>query len=90
MDDAIQDCPRQTDLASKDCPTSRDAAHGALMGTLAGDAAGATLKLLCRTPSSWEVDNALRKVSGDIWGTAPGQITDDGELTFALTHAAIN
>ena len=64
-----------------------DAAYGAIVGALAGDAAGATLEFLGRKPTSEEVDAAMSMIGGGAWKTAPGQITDDGELTLALLHA---
>ena len=59
-------------------------ARGAMIGALAGDAAGATLEFLGRRPTAFEVENAMRMVGGGVWKTAPGQVTDDGELTLAL------
>lgn len=57
---------------------------GAVLGALIGDAAGATLEFLGRQPTAVEVEQALGMCGGGIWNTAPGQITDDGELTLAL------
>lgn len=65
----------------------KDFAHGAVIGALAGDAAGATLEFLQRKPTQAEVQNAMQMVGGGVWKTAPGQVTDDGELTLALAHA---
>lgn len=31
----------------------------------------------------------MRMVGGGVWNTAPGQVTDDGELTLALAHALV-
>ena len=64
-----------------------NAALGAVIGALAGDAAGATLEFLGRKPTSAEVGSAMSMVGGGVWKTAPGQVTDDGELTLALAHA---
>lgn len=64
--------------------TTREAALGALLGALVGDAAGATLEFLDHVPSREEVDRALTMPGGGCWHVAPGQITDDGELTIAL------
>jgi ADP-ribosyl-[dinitrogen reductase] hydrolase len=61
-------------------------ARGAMIGALAGDAAGATLEFLGRKPTAAEVNIALRMLGGGVWKTAPGQVTDDGELTLALAH----
>ncbi|WP_170285883.1 ADP-ribosylglycohydrolase family protein [Propionivibrio limicola] len=65
----------------------RDTAEGAIMGALIGDAAGATLEFLGHKPSANEVRAALCMSGGGVWQTAPGQITDDGELILALCHA---
>ncbi len=64
-----------------------NAARGAVIGALVGDAAGATLEFMGRKPTPSEVENAMRMVGGGVWRTAPGQITDDGELTIALAHS---
>lgn len=66
-----------------------DAARGAVIGALAGDAAGASLEFLGRKPTVAEVEAAMCMVGGGAWKTAPGQVTDDGELTLALAHALI-
>ena len=60
---------------------------GALFGALIGDAAGATLEFLGRAPTAQECNDALQMRGGGVWGTAPGQITDDGELTLCLAQA---
>lgn len=64
-----------------------DSALGALLGACIGDAAGATLEFLGRTPTQEEVSHALTLPGGGIFHLAPGQITDDGELTLCLAHA---
>ena len=61
--------------------------RGAILGAMAADAAGATLEFLGRKPSLYEVREALEMVGGGCWGTAPGQITDDGELAMSLLRA---
>ena len=66
---------------------SSNAALGAVLGALAGDAAGATLEFIGRRPTATEVGRAMAMVGGGVWKTAPGQITDDGELTLALAYA---
>ena len=69
-------------------PESRtESALGALQGALAGDAAGATLEMLGRRPDKADVMKAMMMFGGGVWKTAPGQITDDGELTLALALA---
>lgn len=64
-----------------------DSALGALLGACIGDAAGATLEFLGRTPTQEEVLQALTLPGGGFFHLAPGQITDDGELTLCLAHA---
>ena len=65
----------------------QDAALGCLLGACVGDAAGATLEFIGRTPTSQEVAQAITMPGGGILKVAPGQITDDGELTLCLTQA---
>ena len=60
--------------------------RGAVLGALIGDAAGATLEFIGRTPNRTEVLRALKMVGGGCWRTAPGQITDDGEMALCLMH----
>ena len=67
--------------------TTRDAAAGALIGACVGDAAGATLEFLGHVPSAAEVERAMAMPGGGVWRVAPGQITDDGELTLCLAMA---
>ncbi|MBE9127646.1 MULTISPECIES: ADP-ribosylglycohydrolase family protein [unclassified Coleofasciculus] len=64
-----------------------DAALGCLLGALVGDAAGATLEFMGRQPTLTEVDGAMSMPGGGVWQVAPGQITDDGELTLCLAQA---
>jgi len=65
----------------------KDHAYGAIFGALSGDAAGASLEFLWRVPEPHEVERALQMVGGGGWETAPGQITDDGEMTIACLKA---
>lgn len=60
---------------------------GCLLGALVGDAAGATLEFLDRQPTVEDVNTAMKMPGGGILGVAPGQITDDGELTLCLAKA---
>jgi ADP-ribosyl-[dinitrogen reductase] hydrolase len=64
--------------------TTREAAEGAVLGALAGDAAGAVLEFLGREVTPTDVDHAMGMPGGGVWRVAPGQITDDGELTMCL------
>lgn len=65
----------------------QQAAMGCLLGACSGDAAGATLEFMGRRPTRTEVESALKMPGGGVWNIAPGQITDDGELTLCLAHA---
>ena len=64
-----------------------DAALGAVLGALVGDAAGAVLEFIGRPITEEDVADALTMPGGGIWNVAPGQITDDGELTMSLLNA---
>lgn len=68
-------------------PTLHDTALGSLLGALVGDAAGATLEFLGFPPSDGMATNAMTMPGGGYWDVAPGQITDDGELTLSLARA---
>lgn len=60
---------------------------GAVWGAFLGDAAGAYLEFMGRKPLDSDVNQALKMLGGGCWQTAPGQITDDGEMTIALARA---
>ena len=64
-------------------------AQGCLLGAFIGDAAGARLEFLGRLPSEQELADALAMKGGGVLRVAPGQITDDGELTLAMARALI-
>jgi ADP-ribosyl-[dinitrogen reductase] hydrolase len=61
--------------------------RGAVLGALAGDAAGATLEFAFRPIGRKQVEEAMEMVGGGVLRTAPGQITDDGEMALCLMHA---
>lgn len=63
------------------------AAYGALLGALVGDAAGAVLEFHGRPVTPADVDRALSMPGGGVWRVAPGQVTDDGELTLCQARA---
>lgn len=67
--------------------TRDDAALGAVLGALVGDAAGAVLEFCGGIPDEAAVQHALQLPGGGVWKVAPGQITDDGELTMSLLRA---
>ena len=64
-----------------------EAALGCLLGALVGDAAGANLEFLGNPPTAEDVERAMSMPGGGVWKIAPGQITDDGELTLCLARA---
>jgi ADP-ribosyl-[dinitrogen reductase] hydrolase len=68
----------------------QDVAFGCLSGALIGDAAGATLEFIGRKPTDAEVSHAMTMPGGGFLQVAPGQITDDGELTLCLARALAN
>ena len=65
-------------------------AQGCLVGALVGDAAGARLEFLGRRPAEQELADSMAMQGGGVWRVAPGQVTDDGELTMALARALCN
>ncbi|MBQ0917748.1 ADP-ribosylglycohydrolase family protein [Hydrogenophaga aromaticivorans] len=65
-------------------------AQGCLLGALVGDAAGARLEFLGRKPTEVELADALAMKGGGVLRVAPGQVTDDGELTLALARALVD
>lgn len=67
----------------------RDAAVGAMLGALVGDASGGVLEFIGRKPTAEEVEQALRFTGGGCHRLAPGQITDDGELTLCLARGLL-
>ena len=67
--------------------TKHQVGRAAVWGALIGDAAGATLEMIGRKPERAKVLHALKMVGGGCWRTAPGQITDDGEMALCLMHA---
>lgn len=67
------------------------AAKGAVLGALIGDAAGGVLEFMGRPPSPKEAKNALQWMpGGGVFGLAPGQFTDDGEMTVTLLQSLCN
>ena len=66
-----------------------DRAEGCLLGALIGDAAGGTLEFIGRRPTGAEVAQAMTMCGGGVFGLAPGQITDDGELSISLARALV-
>jgi ADP-ribosylglycohydrolase len=61
--------------------------RGSILGALVGDAAGATLEFVPQSPNRSQVKQKMAMVGGGTWRTAPGQVTDDGEMAMCLMHA---
>jgi ADP-ribosyl-[dinitrogen reductase] hydrolase len=70
-------------------PSREDAALGSVLGALVGDASGAVLEFFGRAITAADVEHALALPGGGTWAVAPGQITDDGELTMSLLNALV-
>jgi len=64
-----------------------DRALGSVMGALIGDAAGGIFEFMGRPPTIKEARAALDLPGGGVFDLAPGQFTDDGEMTMALLGA---
>ena len=69
---------------------SKEHAHGAILGALVGDAAGAVLEFFGREITGADVTHALAMPGGGTWDVAPGQVTDDGELTMSLLRGLVD
>ena len=68
---------------------SQNAAFGAVIGALVGDAAGGVLEFLGRRPTRQEIDHAMTFPGGGVFDLASGQFTDDGEMTMTLINALV-
>lgn len=64
-----------------------DRALGSVVGALIGDAAGGIFEFMGRPPTLKEAEAALDLPGGGVFDLAPGQFTDDGEMTMALLEA---
>ena len=64
-----------------------DRAMGSVVGALIGDAAGGIFEFMGRPPTLKEAQAALDLPGGGVFDLAPGQFTDDGEMTMALLGA---
>jgi ADP-ribosyl-[dinitrogen reductase] hydrolase len=70
--------------------TTNDFALGTVLGALVGDAAGAVLEFFGREIQEEDVMRALSMPGGGTWEVAPGQVTDDGELTMSLLRGLVD
>ncbi|KAG6582786.1 ADP-ribosylglycohydrolase family protein [Phytophthora cinnamomi] len=68
---------------------SVDRAHGAFLGLLCGDAAGATLEFARGVITEPHVSHAMTMPGGGVFGVGKGQITDDSELALSLAHGLL-
>ncbi len=62
-------------------------ALGSVVAALIGDAAGGIFEFMGRPPTPQEAQAALDLPGGGVFDLAPGQFTDDGEMTMALLGA---
>ncbi len=60
---------------------------GTIMGALVGDASGLTLEFYKGHIDEEIASNAMHMPGGGAFNVAPGQISDDGELTISLFNA---
>lgn len=75
----------QTEI--KNLSPKADRALGSVVGALIGDAAGGIFEFMGRPPTLKEAQAALDLPGGGVFDLAPGQFTDDGEMTMALLEA---
>jgi len=68
---------------------SEQVLNGCILGALIGDAAGGVLEFIGREPDEVDVQSALTLPGGGVFGLAPGQFTDDGEMTVSLLAALV-
>jgi ADP-ribosylglycohydrolase len=76
-----------TQIALSNLPPEADRAIGSVVGALIGDAAGGIFEFMGRPPTINEARAALDLPGGGVFDLAPGQFTDDGEMTMALLGA---
>ncbi len=62
-------------------------AQAVILGQLAGDALGSVVEFLDRDAIARAYPEGVDLVSSPVWGTLPGQPTDDSELALALGWA---
>jgi ADP-ribosylglycohydrolase len=74
---------------NKELSRSEQSAYGAVLGALTGDAAGGVLEFLGRQPTPKECEQAFDMPGGGVFDLAPGQFTDDGEMTVSLLRALV-
>lgn len=69
--------------------TFRDRAYGAILGALLGNACGSYTDYSDEVLTHDKMFNIMDMPGGGYHGVAPGQITDDGELTMCLLRAIV-
>ncbi len=74
---------------NKEISRSEQCAYGAVLGALVGDAAGGVLEFLGHQPTPKECEQAFDMPGGGVFDLAPGQFTDDGEMTVSLLRALV-
>lgn len=71
-------------LNTEELTSAERAMYGTVLGALIGDAAGGVLEFMGRKPTPEEVQKAMDMPGGGVFKLAPGQFTDDGEMTVVL------
>ncbi|KAE8987826.1 hypothetical protein PR003_g23502 [Phytophthora rubi] len=71
------------------CSSNADRVHGAFLGLLCGDAAGATLEFARGAITESDVSHAMAMPGGGVFGVGKGQITDDSELALSLARGLL-
>ena len=74
-------------METDELTSAERAMYGSVFGALIGDAAGGVLEFMGRKPTKEEVQKALDMPGGGVFNLAPGQFTDDGEMTVALLNS---
>jgi ADP-ribosyl-[dinitrogen reductase] hydrolase len=74
-------------LDTEELTSAERAMYGSVLGALIGDASGGVLEFMGRKPTPEEVQKAMDMPGGGVFNLAPGQFTDDGEMTVALLNS---
>jgi ADP-ribosyl-[dinitrogen reductase] hydrolase len=69
--------------------TLQDRAFGCMFGAFVGDSIGSFLEYFQGEITDAKVDEALKMLGGGVWYLAPGQVTEDSELSMMLMNGLI-
>lgn len=71
-----------------DTATLADRYRGTLLGLACGDALGGPVEFMSREEIARRFPTGVREMSGGGWlNLAPGEVTDDTQMTLALAHS---